>query len=117
MPRTERETQDFIDNYVKRQPKSRNAQLASLDLVQHRVDSRYLTPEDLLSACKVYFDCNSNRLYCFHDLQRYLVKLDPILLETFLAYVSNEVVLENSENTNGKVRTTKSRDHIMLLHS
>ncbi|EEH47984.2 uncharacterized protein PADG_04068 [Paracoccidioides brasiliensis Pb18] len=89
---TARETQIFIEDYIERRPKSRNAQLAGLDLVEQRIATQEFSMGDLLSACKKYFDRNSNKLYCFHDLRKYLIKLDLSMQDEFQAHVSQAVV-------------------------
>lgn len=90
--------QTFIEEFIERQPKSRNAQLARLDMVHWRVQSGAQTADDLLSACQLYFDRSSNRLYCFEDLQKYLVALGKDLVSKFLDHVSSHV----DEQSSGK---------------
>ncbi|PGH03515.1 hypothetical protein AJ79_07350 [Helicocarpus griseus UAMH5409] len=100
---TAQETQDFITNYIKRQPKSRNAQLASLDLTENRISTNELAPKDLLSACKEYFDRNSSKLYCFHDLRKYLIKFDRSMQDEFQVHVSQKVVANQTEDDQKQV--------------
>ena len=110
----ERETQEFIADYVTRQPKSRNAQLASLEVIQHRVSTKNLTTTELLSECKIYFDRNSNKLYCFHDLRRYLATLDSNIQEEFLDYISNTVNPE-AESREQEVWIDRSNGLVFFL--
>ncbi|PGH30405.1 hypothetical protein GX50_06841 [[Emmonsia] crescens] len=100
---TPRETQDFIAAYIKRQPKSRNAQVAALDLMEHRIATKELSLRDLLLACKEYFDRNCTKLYCFHDLCKYLIKLDRSMQDEFQVYVSEKVVADQSEDDQKQV--------------
>ncbi|KAK2788459.1 hypothetical protein FQN53_003605 [Emmonsiellopsis sp. PD_33] len=102
-PETARETQGFIADYIKRQSKSRNAQLASLDLTEQRITAKELSSSDILSACKDYFDRNSTKLYCFHDLRKYLSKLDQTLQGEFLNYVAEKVVAGQIEDDKKEV--------------
>ncbi|KAL2215610.1 cytoskeleton organization protein [Thermoascus aurantiacus ATCC 26904] len=97
-PDAVQDVQTFIEEFIERQPKSRNAQLARLDMVHWRVQSGAQTADDLLSACQLYFDRNSNRLYCFEDLQKYLVALGKDLVSKFLDHVSSHV----DEQSSGK---------------
>lgn len=67
-------------------PKSRNAQLAQLDLIHWGVQSSNLTKDDLYSASQEYFDWNKSKLYCFGDLQKYLPELEKDGLSKFVEY-------------------------------
>ncbi|KAL2007064.1 hypothetical protein VTN00DRAFT_8502 [Thermoascus crustaceus] len=98
-PDAAQETQTFIEGFIERQPKSRNAQLARLELVHWKVQSGSQTADDLLSACQVYLDRNSNKLYCFDDLQKYLVALGKDSILKFLEHVASHV----EEQSSGKV--------------
>ncbi|KAL3437638.1 N-acetyltransferase B complex non catalytic subunit-domain-containing protein [Aspergillus tetrazonus] len=91
---TTSETRDFIDKFIMAQPKSRNAQLARLDLVFSSFQSGAVKQEDLLLACQVYFDHAKNKLYCFGDLLDYLPSLSKDSIKTFVEYSS-----KNSGNT------------------
>ncbi|PGH15870.1 hypothetical protein AJ80_05401 [Polytolypa hystricis UAMH7299] len=90
------EIQEFIADYIKRQPKSRNAHLASLELVKQGVEAKELSPADLLSECKSYFDRNSNKLYCFADLRRCIATLDTDLQTSFQSCIAEKVDFEIS---------------------
>ncbi|EEP79941.1 predicted protein [Uncinocarpus reesii 1704] len=80
----------FIACYITRQPKSRNAKLAHLDLVCREVTtSKRLSTADLLAECITYFKDNKAKLHCFHDLRRCLNILDEPLLQKFHAHVQN----------------------------
>ncbi|KAL5003894.1 N-acetyltransferase B complex non catalytic subunit-domain-containing protein [Aspergillus recurvatus] len=85
---TTSETQDFITKFIAAQPKSRNAQLARLDLTYSSFQSGALKQEDLLSGCQAYFDHAKNKLYCFGDLSHYLPSLDKDSAITFVEYAS-----------------------------
>ncbi|PGH07686.1 hypothetical protein GX51_01695 [Blastomyces parvus] len=100
---TPRETQDFIEAYIKMQPKSRNAQLAALDLTEQRITMNELPLETLLPACKEYFDRNCTKLYCFHDLRKYLIKLDRSMQKEFQIYASEKVVADQSADDQKQV--------------
>ncbi|QSS56289.1 cytoskeleton organization protein [Histoplasma capsulatum var. duboisii H88] len=91
-----RETQEFIAAYIKRQPKSRNAQLAALDLTEQLITIKELSPGDLLAKCREYFDRNCTKLYCFHDLCKYLIKLDRSMQDEFQFHVSQKVIADQS---------------------
>lgn len=82
------ETLKFIDNFLDAVPKSRNAQLARLDLIHSGVVAGALKTEDLVSTCQEYFDSNKNKLYCFSDLQPYLAALDKEAVSKFVEYAS-----------------------------
>ncbi|KAL4873208.1 hypothetical protein BDV12DRAFT_98695 [Aspergillus spectabilis] len=73
---TTSETQKFISEFIASQPKSRNAQLARLDLSHYCFKSGAVKQDELLSACEAYFDHSKNKLYCFGDLLSYLPSLD-----------------------------------------
>ncbi|OAX82256.1 hypothetical protein ACJ72_03393 [Emergomyces africanus] len=100
---TSRKTHDFITAYIKKQPKSRNAQLAALDLTEQRIATKELSLGDLLSACKEYIDRNCTKLYCFHDLCKYLIKLDRSMQDDFQVYISQKVVADQSEDDQKRV--------------
>ncbi|KAL1858493.1 hypothetical protein Plec18170_002692 [Paecilomyces lecythidis] len=85
------ETQTFVEEFIQFQPKSRNAQLASLDLAYRKFQSGVESTADLLSACETYFNRNRKKLYCFADLKKYLVVLDKDSLNKFLDHVSQNV--------------------------
>jgi N-terminal acetyltransferase B complex non-catalytic subunit len=76
------------------QPKSRNAQLARLDLVFSSSQSGAVKQEELLLACQAYFDHAKNKLYCFGDLLDYLPALSKDSIRSFVEYAS-----KNSGNT------------------
>ncbi|WEW61277.1 hypothetical protein PRK78_006767 [Emydomyces testavorans] len=90
-----KQVEDFIIGYMAKRPKSRNAQLANLDLISREmVLSKRSTPADLVAGCKTYFDNNKNRLCCFHDLRKYLTILDGSLREEFYSYVLPSVSIK-----------------------
>ncbi|KAL5342593.1 N-acetyltransferase B complex non catalytic subunit-domain-containing protein [Aspergillus crustosus] len=93
---TTSETHKFISEFIASQPKSRNAQLARLDLTHFCFKSGSVKPEELLSACQVYFDHSKNKLYCFGDLLSYLPSLDKDPIFKFVSYAS-EVSTQNEE--------------------
>ncbi|BCR92013.1 MDM20/NAA25 family protein [Aspergillus chevalieri] len=78
--------QIFIKHFLNAVPKSRNAQLAQLDLIHWGVQSGSLSKDDLYSASKEYFDRNKSKLYCFGDLQKYLPGLEKDGLSRFVEY-------------------------------
>ncbi|KAH8428707.1 MDM20/NAA25 family protein [Aspergillus melleus] len=80
------ETQKFINGFIESEPKSRNAQLARLDLIHFQFQSGNLKADELVAACQEYFDRNKNKLYCFGDLQTYLSALDKDALSKFVEY-------------------------------
>ncbi|KAL2852865.1 N-acetyltransferase B complex non catalytic subunit-domain-containing protein [Aspergillus pseudoustus] len=80
---TTSETQGFIAEFIAAQPKSRNAQLAHLDLTHSAFQSGSVSQEDLLSACQAYFIHSKNKLYCFSDLLAYLPSLDKDAILAF----------------------------------
>ncbi|RAL08991.1 MDM20/NAA25 family protein [Aspergillus homomorphus CBS 101889] len=75
-PETTTATQDFIRDFVASVPKSRNAHLARLDMVHWSFQSDSSKAEELVAACKQYFDLNKHKLYCFGDLRTYVASLD-----------------------------------------
>lgn len=105
------ETQKFIEEFIKLEPKSRNAQLALLDLIHWRVQSDSLKPQDLASACKEYFDRNKNKLYCSSDLRKYLPILDKANLLQVLEHTSKGLENENNEQ---EVRSP-NLEHFMII--
>ncbi|KAL4890899.1 N-acetyltransferase B complex non catalytic subunit-domain-containing protein [Aspergillus ambiguus] len=82
------EVQKFVADFIQSEPKSRNAQLARLDLLLWVFECGSVREEELTSFCKEYFDCNKNKLYCFGDLLRYLVKLGKASISNFVEYAS-----------------------------
>lgn len=97
---TTAETQKFIDEFIKLEPKSRNAHLALLDLVQWRVQSTSIKSQDLVTACQEYFDRNRHKLYCFGDLRKYVTTLDRSDLLQILEYTAKSV--ENEDDSQDK---------------
>ncbi|PLB54463.1 cytoskeleton organization protein [Aspergillus steynii IBT 23096] len=91
------ETQKFIDGFIEYEPKSRNAQLARLDLIHFNFQSGSLKADELVAACQGYFYLNKNKLYCFGDLQTYLSALDKDSLSKFVEYTA-----KNQGETSGK---------------
>ncbi|KAL4950244.1 N-acetyltransferase B complex non catalytic subunit-domain-containing protein [Aspergillus filifer] len=94
---TTSETQKFISDFIEAQPKSRNAQLACLDLTHSSFKSGALKPEELLSGCEAYFDHSKDKLYCFGDLLSYLPSLDKESISKFVEYTSKAAL--QSEKT------------------
>ncbi|KAF9884168.1 hypothetical protein FE257_002226 [Aspergillus nanangensis] len=88
-PETTAEVQNFINEFIRFEPKSRNAQLAHLDLLDWTFESGSANAEDLVCACEGYFDSNKHKLYCFGDLLAYLPKLDESSRLRFVKYASN----------------------------
>jgi N-terminal acetyltransferase B complex non-catalytic subunit len=74
------------------QPKSRNAQLARLDLLFSSFQSGAVKQEDLLFGCQAYFDHAKNKLYCFGDLLGYLPSLGKDSIKNFVEYASKNSV-------------------------
>ncbi|KAF7592889.1 hypothetical protein BBP40_012301 [Aspergillus hancockii] len=87
---TTTETQKFINDFIEVVPKSRNAQLAHLDLIHSGVLADNSKMEDLISACQGYFNSNKNKLYCFGDLQPYLSVVDKGSLSEFVEYAKDQ---------------------------
>ncbi|KAL4921271.1 N-acetyltransferase B complex non catalytic subunit-domain-containing protein [Aspergillus aurantiobrunneus] len=94
---TTSETQNFISEFIASQPKSRNAQLARLDLTHSNFQSGALKQEDLLSGCQAYFDHSKNKLYCFGDLLSYLPSLNKDAISAFVDHASRTSI--QSEET------------------
>ncbi|KAL4964734.1 MDM20/NAA25 family protein [Aspergillus stella-maris] len=94
---TTAETQKFISDFIEAQPKSRNAQLARLDLTHSSSQSGALKPEELLSGCEAYFDHSKDKLYCFGDLLSYLPSLDKESISKFVEFASKAAL--QSEKT------------------
>ncbi|KAL4927148.1 MDM20/NAA25 family protein [Aspergillus undulatus] len=85
---TTSETQKFISQFIESQPKSRNAQLARLDLVHSSFQSGALKQNKLLSGCEAYFDHSKSKLFCFGDLLSYIPSLDKASITKFVEYAS-----------------------------
>ncbi|KAL2833431.1 N-acetyltransferase B complex non catalytic subunit-domain-containing protein [Aspergillus cavernicola] len=94
---TSSETQKFISEFTASQPKSRNAQLALLDMAHSSFQSGSVEQEGLLSACQGYFDHSKSKLYCFGDLLSYLPSLDKDLVSKFVEYAS-KASIQSEEN-------------------
>jgi N-acetyltransferase B complex non-catalytic subunit len=92
------QTQKFLEGSILRHPKLRNAQLAFLDLTAWEAQTGVLTEDALRSACEAYYDRNHDKLYCFNDLQKYLVLLGEDVILKFLKYV-----LKNVEDSSSAV--------------
>lgn len=56
-----------------------------------------LTAADLLSACKAYYDRNSNKLFCFGDLRKYVVNLGKDDISDFVDHVLQKADSLSSE--------------------
>ncbi|PYH47457.1 MDM20/NAA25 family protein [Aspergillus saccharolyticus JOP 1030-1] len=85
-PETTAATQDFIRNFVASVPKSRNSQLAQLDLMHWKYQSSPSNAKELIASCKQYFDLNKHKLYCFGDLRTYASSLDQASVADFVKY-------------------------------
>jgi len=103
--RTTSGAQIFIKHFLNAVPKSRNAQLAQLDLIHWGVQSGSLSKDDLYSASKEYFDRNKSKLYCFGDLQKYLPGLEKDGLSRFVEYTLK------TQESESDVRQTTSFSH------
>ncbi|KAJ5324621.1 Cytoskeleton organization protein (Dec1) [Penicillium atrosanguineum] len=66
------ETQKFVEEFIKANPKSRNAALAFIDLSIFGMQRGEMTADDVLSACQRYADQHKHKLYLFGDLRRAL---------------------------------------------
>ncbi|KAH2468832.1 hypothetical protein KXW63_008960 [Aspergillus fumigatus] len=95
---TTAETRKFIDEFIKAVPRSRNAQLARLDLIDWSFKSGSLKSHELITACQEYFDRNKTKLYCFVDLRKYLSDLDKASLTEFIQYASRTAGIQGDEN-------------------
>ncbi|KAH3207645.1 hypothetical protein KXW62_006364 [Aspergillus fumigatus] len=95
---TTAETRKFIDEFIKAVPRSRNAQLARLDLIDWSFKSGSLKSHELITACQEYFDRNKTKLYCFVDLRKYLSDLDKASLTEFIQYASRTEGIQGDEN-------------------
>lgn len=93
--RTTTEILNFVKDFFNFQPKSRNAQLAQLELISWGVESGKLETKHLFTACKEYLDRNKTRLYTFGDLSRYIHALDQTLLSEFIGYQLKSLSEEN----------------------
>jgi N-terminal acetyltransferase B complex non-catalytic subunit len=89
--RATQQTQKFLEGSILRHPKLRNAQLALLDLTSWKAQAGDSSDSDLRSTCEAYYDRNHDKLYCFNDLQKYLVLLGEDMILKFLQYVSKNV--------------------------
>lgn len=81
---------DIIDTFLKSQPKSRNAHLARLHLASFNFKSGNATMDDMFAAGRYYWDCNKNKLYCYHDIYDYLSRRDKSWFPSFVEYTSQE---------------------------
>ncbi|KAL1965647.1 hypothetical protein VTN77DRAFT_5324 [Rasamsonia byssochlamydoides] len=96
-PDTTKQTQEFLEEFIRRFPKSRNAQLALFDLTLWKIQTGVLTNTDLLNACKAYYDRNSNKLFCFGDLRKYVVNLGKDEISDFVDHVLQSADKSSSE--------------------
>lgn len=62
----------------------------------------------MLSGCINYFDRNHSKLYCFDDLQKYLVTLDSTLYQTFHTGMLQRIGSDVTESDKSKVRSCLS---------
>ncbi|KAJ5215950.1 uncharacterized protein N7498_002357 [Penicillium cinerascens] len=82
------ETQKFIEEFIKAQPKSRNAALAHVDSAFLGMQLGEMTPDDVLSACQRYADQHKHKLYVFGDLRRALAD-DRNAMSKIADYLAN----------------------------
>ncbi|GJP87757.1 cytoskeleton organization protein [Aspergillus niger] len=95
-------TQKFVDEFVAAVPKSRNAQLARLDLMHWTFQAGNLKADDLVTACQEYFDRNKHKLYCFGDLRSYVPALDKTSVLKFVEYISASAAGQTDEKNPSK---------------
>ncbi|KAI5302990.1 hypothetical protein KEM56_000142 [Ascosphaera pollenicola] len=67
---------EFVTEYIGKRPKSRNARLCLLNLVELGVQKGQLPPSELVQHCQRYFDENGHKLYCFFDLREVMSSMD-----------------------------------------
>ncbi|KAL1987664.1 hypothetical protein VTN96DRAFT_2905 [Rasamsonia emersonii] len=116
-PDTTKQTQEFVEEFIQRFPKSRNAQLALLDLTLWKIQTGVLTAADLLSACKAYYDRNSNKLYCFGDLRKYVVNLGKDDISDFVDHVLQKADSLSSEKDGvSKINALKFEYSLRLFY-
>ncbi|KAI3006216.1 hypothetical protein CBS147346_3844 [Aspergillus niger] len=95
-------TRKFVDEFVAAVPKSRNAQLARLDLMHWTFQAGNLKADDLVTACQEYFDRNKHKLYCFGDLRSYVPALDKTSVLKFVEYISASAAGQTDEKNPSK---------------
>lgn len=91
-----KDSEDFISSYLRKRPAARNAQLARIELVHHKVATNSAEPAALLSACKSYFEQNGRKQHCFSDLRKYISGLDGSLQSEFQLFTSEGISVDNS---------------------
>lgn len=106
--RTTKESLDFIQKFIDFQPKSRNAQLARLDLIHWDFLSGNLKDEELFAACQEYLDRNKTKLYCFADLIKYLAVLNKAFLGRIIEYAKTQV---DDKEVSGRMSVYQQSDH------
>jgi N-terminal acetyltransferase B complex non-catalytic subunit len=87
MIRTSENTISFVQKFVERFPKSRNAHLALLEVSIWRLESGEVEQSDLLAAYQKFFDFNSTKMYCFDDIRKYASYLDKTQILKLVDYV------------------------------
>ncbi|KAI5309023.1 hypothetical protein KEM55_004273 [Ascosphaera atra] len=81
----------FVDAYIEKRPKSRNAQLCRLELVVAGVKKGKFSSDDLLQQCQKFFDTNCRKLPCFSDLRDIIPNLGLPDIKKFVDYASKPI--------------------------
>lgn len=98
-------TQELIDSFANRGIFSHNIQLAHLDLTMWGLNTLVRSSDDLLSACKEYFERNSSKAVCFDDLQGFVEMLDQDRKREFRRFAGEHATsLAPKENASGVSR-------------
>lgn len=77
------------ERFISFHPKSRNAALARLGLLQCGIEKGEKTTDDLLVACREYMDHHKHKLYAFADI-RDILGSDRDSMAKMIDYLSND---------------------------
>ncbi|KAI9368067.1 N-acetyltransferase B complex non catalytic subunit-domain-containing protein [Aspergillus egyptiacus] len=116
---TTSETQKLVSEFIVAQPKSRNAQLARLDLTHSSFQLGALGQKQLLSACQDYYDHSKGKLYCFGDLLSYSPSLDRSSISKFVEYAAEVAVNDEQKGPSKGVAVINALklEYCLLLSS
>lgn len=78
---------DFAQSFLDRHLRTRNAQLAKLDLLADRLGTNEQAQETFFKACKQFFEYSCKKLHCFLDLRDYVHRLDSDHQNAFRLHV------------------------------
>ncbi|CAG7923447.1 unnamed protein product [Penicillium olsonii] len=104
------DAQQHIERFIEYEPRSRNAHIALLDVTLTGLKLGVRTEEDLIRACRKYFDAHKSKLYAFMDLRGVMETRDDSMIQRITESCVASVE-ETPENVIPLINAYKLRYH------